>query len=285
MTQIHDARFFLETSLKDNGFLGSMSTFCRQNSTIFGFALVLSAICHFFVALSFPVQMEMASSKAETPQRFLMRLQEKKAETTDERKSHRASTVPQATHHIPVTQKKLHHRTRSPKSTSAPQKTAKKSKTFGRDDSMQEKEPTPFNAAPSAGALMNRSFATLGSLAFPVRKQGRVQKVYIGEPIRNPFLSAYIASFEHKIKRIGSLNFPSDLKKEDISLTIQVEINQAGELNNFKILRSSGIAEIDEATHNIIYIASPFGPFPEELAKDLDALQLVRVIRFRGGSG
>jgi len=78
---------------------------------------------------------------------------------------------------------------------------------------MQEKEPTPFNAAPSAGALMNRSFATLGSLAFPVRKQGRVQKVYIGEPIRNPFLSAYIASFEHKIKRIGSLNFPSDLKK------------------------------------------------------------------------
>jgi len=203
------------------------------------------------------------------------------AETTDER----ASTATQTTHHIPMAQKKSGHKTTSPKSTIAPQKTAKKSRTFGRDDSIKEKAPTSFNATPSAGALMNRSFATLGSLAFPVRKQGRVQKVYIGEPISNPFLSAYIASFEHKIKRIGSLHFPADLKKEDVSLTIQVEINQAGELNSFKILRSSGIAELDEATHNIIYIASPFGPFPEELAKDLDALQLVRVIRFRGGSG
>jgi TonB family protein len=280
-TQIHNTTVFLELTPKDNGFSEFMSTLYRHDHAVLGFALALSLLCHFFVALSFPLKDEDISSEQSERQRFFVRLHEvvdsKKPLAHQVQKRANRIVQNQPAPMIPALQKKKTSPRPVVSKKSAPKPVATK-------EERRQTTASNFIPAPSAGALMNRSFATLGSLAFPVRKEGRVQKVYVGEPIANPFLSAYVASFEHKIKRVGSLHFPSSLHQGNVALTIQVEIDKTGELKKLKVLRSSGVAQIDEVTRNIITIASPFGPFPKDLAQELDALQLVRVIRFRGDS-
>jgi protein TonB len=47
-----------------------------------------------------------------------------------------------------------------------------------------------------------------------------------------------------------------------------------------RILESSGEAVLDDAAQQIVRLAAPFAPFPTEIRKEADRLEIIRTWRF-----
>jgi protein TonB len=87
----------------------------------------------------------------------------------------------------------------------------------------------------------------------------------------------YISSWRSKVERIGTLNYPKELleKNRERSPVIEVSISRTGAIRKAQILRTSGSGSTDQAALRILRLASPFDPFPKELAVGNDALTFV----------
>jgi len=49
------------------------------------------------------------------------------------------------------------------------------------------------------------------------------------------------------------------------------------------VLRSSGYKILDDAAVRIVRLAAPFAPFPEEIRKEVDILDITRIWQFKSG--
>lgn len=90
-------------------------------------------------------------------------------------------------------------------------------------------------------------------------------------------IASYISSWRGKVERIGTLNYPKELleKNRQRSPVIEVSIARSGDIRKAQILRTSGSKSTDQAALRILRLASPFDPFPKELAVGNDALTFV----------
>lgn len=88
----------------------------------------------------------------------------------------------------------------------------------------------------------------------------------------------YIKDWERKVERAGNLNIPEINGRKDFSgtLTMDVAVNADGSIYNIKIVKSSGIAELDEAATQIVKMMAPFTPLPEEITQETDVLRIRR---------
>ena len=59
-----------------------------------------------------------------------------------------------------------------------------------------------------------------------------------------------------------------------------VTVRSSGELEDIRILKSSGYAVLDEAAIRIVRMAAPYAPFPEELRATADKLEILRTWQF-----
>ena len=93
----------------------------------------------------------------------------------------------------------------------------------------------------------------------------------------------YLNSWEKKIERIGNLNYPKKATKNNVygSLELLVSILPNGELNEIRLIESSGHLVLDRAAISIVRMASPFAPFPEEMLQSYDLLEIIRIWDFR----
>ena len=98
-------------------------------------------------------------------------------------------------------------------------------------------------------------------------------------------LAPYLDAWRRKVERVGTLNFPSAARRADLSGSpvIEVAIGADGRLLEATIQRASGHTEIDQAALQILRLASPFEPFPRELARDYGALRFAYQWEFYGG--
>ena len=64
---------------------------------------------------------------------------------------------------------------------------------------------------------------------------------------------------------------------------LTVSLNHDGSLNRVDINRSSGYKVLDEAAQRIVQMASPFAPFPPEIRRDTDILEITRTWYFTQG--
>ncbi len=97
------------------------------------------------------------------------------------------------------------------------------------------------------------------------------------------FIAAhYIKNWDRKVERIGNLNYPeiNGSSEFSASLTMDVGINSDGQIYDIKIVKSSGIAELDEAAKRIVKMSAPFAELPEKLTEELDVLSIRRVWSF-----
>jgi protein TonB len=87
------------------------------------------------------------------------------------------------------------------------------------------------------------------------------------------------------VERIGTLNFPAAAQRDGskASPVIEVAINADGRLDRAAIRRTSGDPELDQAALTILKLASPFDPFPPELAHRYRVLHFVYEWQFVGG--
>jgi protein TonB len=61
---------------------------------------------------------------------------------------------------------------------------------------------------------------------------------------------------------------------------VTVVIKSDGSLDDVEIRRSSGIKMLDQAAIRIVRLASPYAPFPADIAKDIDILSITRTWMF-----
>lgn len=93
--------------------------------------------------------------------------------------------------------------------------------------------------------------------------------------------AAYQETWRKKIEQIGNLNYPKEASARKIygSLRLLVAINKNGQLQEVKVLKSSGWPILDRAAIRIVHMSAPFPPFPKELA-DTDIIEIIRTWQF-----
>ena len=108
---------------------------------------------------------------------------------------------------------------------------------------------------------------------------------WISPDTRESKLAPYLDAWRRKVERVGTLNFPSAARRADLSGSpvIEVALGADGTLISASIRRGSGHAEIDQAALQILKLASPFEPFPADLARDYGALRFAYQWEFFGG--
>jgi periplasmic protein TonB len=99
-------------------------------------------------------------------------------------------------------------------------------------------------------------------------------------------LAPYLASWKHKVERVGTLNFPMAARNARLSGSpvVEVEITSDGRLRQAKVQRSSGHGALDEAALTILKLASPFDPFPPDMAGEYARLRFAYQWDFIGGT-
>ncbi len=50
-------------------------------------------------------------------------------------------------------------------------------------------------------------------------------------------------------------------------------------------MRSSGVSEIDQAAINIVHLAAPYAPLPDNITERVDVLHITRTWRFESAFG
>ncbi|MHB8697624.1 MAG: TonB family protein [Sulfuricaulis sp.] len=89
--------------------------------------------------------------------------------------------------------------------------------------------------------------------------------------------SAYAEAVRMKLKRVGDLQLPANLKStvwKPLRLVADIAIKADGSLHSVTILKSSGNADFDESAVRAVNQAAPFASFPETMAKQVDVVHV-----------
>lgn len=158
---------------------------------------------------------------------------------------------------------------------------------------VQDSEPviTEPEAVTDLRDLMLRRAQALSSL--DARQSTEVQQDARGPRVRRitsastrtAVEAAYVNAWRNKIEALGNLNYPAEARRRSLEgdLRVLVEIDASGALRDVRILDSSGSVVLDEAAMRIVRLGAPYLPFPEDMRRDADILQIVRTWQFRRG--
>lgn len=109
----------------------------------------------------------------------------------------------------------------------------------------------------------------------------RPRKKFIGARAREYRFAQYVEDWRQKIERIGTLNYPEAARgKLYGSLLLSVSIRADGSVANVEITRSSGHKILDDAAKRIVNMSAPYAPFPPDISKDTDIIEIVRTWTF-----
>lgn len=112
----------------------------------------------------------------------------------------------------------------------------------------------------------------------------RPRKKFIGTRAEEYRFAQYIENWRQKIERVGTLNYPEAARgKLYGTLLLTVTIMADGSVTRVDINRSSGHKVLDDAAKRIVQMASPYSPFPPDIRRDTDILEITRTWYFTQG--
>lgn len=120
----------------------------------------------------------------------------------------------------------------------------------------------------------------------PVQLRGpRRDELWVTPDTRASVVAPYLVAWREKVERIGTLNFPAAARSAGVNANplVEVAIDSRGRLVKAVIRRSSGDPGLDQAALAILRLASPFDPFPPQLARRYNMLGFVYEWQFVGG--
>ncbi len=94
--------------------------------------------------------------------------------------------------------------------------------------------------------------------------------------------AAYLDAWRRKVERVGNLNYPDVAKRRSLygNLVLHVAVRADGGVERIRVLHSSGHKILDDAAVRIVRMSAPFSPFPEEIRKETDILDITRTWQF-----
>lgn len=154
----------------------------------------------------------------------------------------------------------------------------------------QQKNPDPKTEEKRTGAKQEQ-LQTISDLASLQAKLDKQRQEYAKRPRIRTLTSvstkaAYDAKYLHdwssKVEQVGNKNYPREALNRGITgqMRLSVTINPDGSVYEVKVLQSSGQRILDDAAKQIVRLASPFAPFPTEIRKQVDRLQIIRTWNF-----
>ena len=110
-------------------------------------------------------------------------------------------------------------------------------------------------------------------------------ELWVTPDTRAATLAPYLDSWRRKVERVGTIHYPTAARTLGVKASPVVEVGIAanGKLDRAVIRQSSGYPELDNAALEILKLASPFDPFPPELAHDYRVLRFAYEWQFVGG--
>src|SRR5262249_31671256 len=120
----------------------------------------------------------------------------------------------------------------------------------------------------------------------PARLRGpQREELWVTPDTRAATLAPYLDSWRRKVERIGTINYPTVARTLGVKVSPVIEggIAANGALDKDVIRHSSGYPELDNAALEILKLASPFDPFPPELAHEYRVLRFAYEWQFVGG--
>lgn len=154
----------------------------------------------------------------------------------------------------------------------------------------QIKEPDPFQPTPEMGELNNVELRNL-EIASLRAKLDQQRQAYAKCPrirrltsvaIKASYDAEYLYKWSNKVEFVGNRNYPEQALRSQTygKLRLSVIVNANGTIDSAEVLQSSGHRVLDEAALQIVYLSSPFPPFPKEISKNTDQLEIIRTWRF-----
>ncbi len=104
----------------------------------------------------------------------------------------------------------------------------------------------------------------------------RPRQEFINSSTKEYKYASYMDAWRRKIEDVGTKFYQNNFKKISGSVVLKVALNSNGTLHNIKITTPSKHSMLDEATLQIVHLALPFEPFPEEFRKEVDILHITR---------
>lgn len=95
--------------------------------------------------------------------------------------------------------------------------------------------------------------------------------------------ASYLDAWRRKVERVGNLNYPDEAKRRKLygNLVLHVAIRPDGSVRAINVRKSSGHKLLDDAAVRIVKLSAPFAPFPAEIRKETDILDIIRTWQFR----
>ncbi|HET6566213.1 MAG TPA: energy transducer TonB [Xanthomonadales bacterium] len=144
----------------------------------------------------------------------------------------------------------------------------------------------PEPEEPSAAALMQQSMSMASLQPQISREQAGESKLPIRKVIsantKQYEFASYMSAWVAKVERVGNLNYPMELRKKNLhgNLVLSVGIYPDGSIESIDVRRSSGIPAVDKAAVDIVTLAAPYAPLPDNIRDQLDILHITRTWRF-----
>jgi TonB family protein len=105
---------------------------------------------------------------------------------------------------------------------------------------------------------------------------------FLGVYDLHPAYRQYQQYWQSYVSQFGTEHYPKELLEKDLSgtLVLDIAIDRQGIVRSTDIHDSSGNVDIDNAAIQIAILASPYDPLPEDMAKDIDILHIIRTWDF-----
>jgi protein TonB len=107
---------------------------------------------------------------------------------------------------------------------------------------------------------------------------------------RDSQIAVYLDGWKRRIERIGTLHFPEEARRPDLSgnPVLEVVIRADGSLQQILVRRTSGHRQLDNAAIRTVRLAAPFDPFPPAMKQRYPVLRFAyewQFLRGRIGEG
>jgi protein TonB len=146
--------------------------------------------------------------------------------------------------------------------------------------------PAPARRVTAADLLASRSEEIARLSAELDRKSAayasRPRRRAVSASTREYRYAAYLEAWRQKVERIGNLNYPDEARRKRLfgNLVLHVAVRADGSVERISVLHSSGHRILDDAAVRIVSLAAPFAPFPANIARDVDVLDITRTWQF-----